>query len=155
MTGGNNRGRPLYQLVIGTQQARDEHAALMQKFPDLGACRAWGVDSEKRPQRGQFLPDLQAHSSTMGQKAGKKWTAEAVSQPTIPKSDRLLAHDEPCMAHVAPGKTGAIVLTFNRAGEFGFACLIADHYQAGMVGRVIVAARPTSPSNTAPQKGKP
>ena len=27
----------------------------------------------------------------MRQKAGKKWTAEAVSQPTIPKSDRLLA----------------------------------------------------------------
>ena len=26
----------------------------------------------------------------MGQKAGEKWTAEAVSQPTIPKSDRLL-----------------------------------------------------------------
>ena len=56
----------------------------------LGACRAWGVDSEKRPQRGQFLPDLQAHSPAMGQKAGKKWTAEAVSQPTIPKSDRLM-----------------------------------------------------------------
>ena len=57
---------------------------------DLGTCRTWGVDSEKRPQRGQFLPDLQAHSLTMGQKAGKKWTAEAVSQPTFPKSDRLL-----------------------------------------------------------------
>ena len=56
----------------------------------LGACRAWGVDSEKRPQRGQFLPDLQAHSPAMGQKAGEKWTAEAVSQPTIPKPDRLL-----------------------------------------------------------------
>ena len=56
----------------------------------LGACRAWGVDSEKRPQRGQFLPDLQTHTA-MGQKAGKKWTAEAVSQPTIPKSDRLVA----------------------------------------------------------------
>ena len=56
----------------------------------LGACRAWGVDSEKRPQRGQFLPDLQAHSPAMGQKTGKKWTAEAASQPTIPKSDRLL-----------------------------------------------------------------
>ena len=56
----------------------------------LGACRAWGVESEKRPQRGQFLPDLQAHSSTMGQKAGEKWSAEAVSQPTFPKSDRLL-----------------------------------------------------------------
>ena len=65
---------------------------LRRPKPDrlLGACRTWGVDSEKRPQRGQFLPDLQAHSSTMGQKAGKKWTAEAVSQPTIPKPDRLL-----------------------------------------------------------------
>ena len=60
----------------------------------LGACRAWGVASEKRPQRGQFLPDLQAHSSTMGQKVGEKWTAEAVSQPTIPKSDRLLDHQQ-------------------------------------------------------------
>ena len=57
----------------------------------LGACRTWGVDSEKRPQRGQFLPDLQAHSPAMGQKAGEKWTAEAVSQPTIRKPDRLLA----------------------------------------------------------------
>ena len=61
----------------------------------LGVCRTWGVDSEKRPQRGQFLPDLQAHSPAMGQKAGEKWTAEAVSQPTIPKPDRLLE----AMAH--------------------------------------------------------
>ena len=56
----------------------------------VGACRTWGVDSEKRPQRGQFLPDLRAHSPAMGQKSGKKWTAEVVSQPTIPKPDRLL-----------------------------------------------------------------
>ncbi|WP_158637011.1 hypothetical protein [Extensimonas vulgaris] len=27
----------------------------------------------------------------MGQEAGKKWAAAAHSQPTIPKSDRLLA----------------------------------------------------------------
>ncbi|WP_158637008.1 hypothetical protein [Extensimonas vulgaris] len=29
----------------------------------------------------------------MGQEAGKKWAAAAHSQPTIPKSDRLLADD--------------------------------------------------------------
>ena len=57
----------------------------------LGACRTWGVDSENRPQRGQFLPDLQAHSPAMGQKDGEKWTAAVDLQPTIPKSDRLLA----------------------------------------------------------------
>lgn len=52
-----------------------------------------------------------------------------------------MEHDEPYMAHVAPGKTGAIVWTFNRAGHFDFACLIAGHYQAGMVGTIHVAAK--------------
>ena len=56
----------------------------------LGACRTWGGDSENRPQRGQFLPDLQAHSPAMGQEDGEKWTAAADLQPTIPRSDRLL-----------------------------------------------------------------
>jgi uncharacterized cupredoxin-like copper-binding protein len=50
-----------------------------------------------------------------------------------------MEHDEPYMTHVGPGKTGAIVWTFNRAGEFDFACLIAGHYQAGMVGKIKVA----------------
>ena len=49
-----------------------------------------------------------------------------------------MEHDEPYMAHVAPGKTGEIVWTFNRAGDFDFACLIAGHYQAGMVGTIKV-----------------
>ena len=48
------------------------------------------LTSENRPQRGQFLPDLQAHSPAMGQKDGEKWTAAVDLQPTIPKSDRLL-----------------------------------------------------------------
>ncbi|MBK9135953.1 MAG: cupredoxin family protein [Betaproteobacteria bacterium] len=51
-----------------------------------------------------------------------------------------MEHDEPYMAHVAPGKTGEIVWTFNRAGTFEFACLIAGHYQAGMFGTLHVAA---------------
>ena len=52
-----------------------------------------------------------------------------------------MEHDEPYMAHVPPGKTGQIVWTFNRAGQFEFACLIAGHYQAGMVGTVYVSAK--------------
>ena len=48
------------------------------------------LTSENRPQRGQFLPDLQAHSPAMGQKDGEKWTVAVDLQPTIPKSDRLL-----------------------------------------------------------------
>jgi uncharacterized cupredoxin-like copper-binding protein len=51
-----------------------------------------------------------------------------------------MEHDEPYMAHVPPGKTGEIVWNFNRAGDFDFACLIAGHYQAGMVGKIKVVA---------------
>ena len=51
-----------------------------------------------------------------------------------------MEHDEPYMAHVGPGKTGQIVWNFNKAGSFDFACLIAGHYTAGMVGKVTVLA---------------
>jgi uncharacterized cupredoxin-like copper-binding protein len=49
-----------------------------------------------------------------------------------------MEHDEPYMAHVAPGKTVEMIWTFNRPGEFDFACLIPGHYQAGMVGKIKV-----------------
>ena len=51
-----------------------------------------------------------------------------------------MEHSEPYMAHVAPGKSSEIIWIFNRAGDFDFACLIAGHYQAGMVGKVKVMA---------------
>ncbi len=50
-----------------------------------------------------------------------------------------MEHDAPYMAHVGPGQRGEIIWTFNRAGEFDFACLIAGHYQAGMRGKVSVS----------------
>jgi len=78
-----NNGKMMHEMVIGTKKELDEHAALMQKFPNM-------------------------------------------------------EHDEPYMAHVAPGKTGELVWNFNRPGEFDYACLIAGHYQAGMVGKIKV-----------------
>lgn len=45
-----------------------------------------------------------------------------------------MAHDAPYMAHVAPGQTGELTWTFDRAGEFDFACLVAGHFAAGMKG---------------------
>ena len=67
-------------------------AELTRIDEEPGACRTWSVESENRPQRGQFLPDLQPHSWSMGQEDGEKWTAAADLQPTISKSDRLLGH---------------------------------------------------------------
>lgn len=82
-----NQGKLLHELVIGTPQELEAHAALMVKFPDM-------------------------------------------------------QHDEPYMAHVPPGGSGELVWTFNRPGEFTFACLIAGHYQAGMTGQIRVTPTP-------------
>jgi len=70
-----------------------KHGVSLAEAAWLAACRTLGVESENRPQRGRFLPDLQAHSPAMGQKDGEKWTAAVDLQPTIPKSDRLLDWD--------------------------------------------------------------
>jgi uncharacterized cupredoxin-like copper-binding protein len=49
-----------------------------------------------------------------------------------------MSHDEPGAAHVKPGATGEIVWRFTQPGEFQFACLLPGHFEAGMVGKVIV-----------------
>lgn len=82
-----NAGKVLHELVIGTRQELQAHAAMMRKFPNM-------------------------------------------------------EHDEPYMAHVSAGKSGALVWNFNRPGEFEFACLIPGHFEAGMVGKITVLATP-------------
>jgi uncharacterized cupredoxin-like copper-binding protein len=52
-----------------------------------------------------------------------------------------MEHDEPYMTHVKPGTSGEIVWQFSRAGQFNYACLIAGHFEAGMVGEIAVAAK--------------
>jgi uncharacterized cupredoxin-like copper-binding protein len=49
-----------------------------------------------------------------------------------------MEHDDPHMAHVKPGKTAHMVWQFTKAGEFYYGCLMPGHFEAGMVGKVIV-----------------
>ena len=49
-----------------------------------------------------------------------------------------MEHDEPYMAHVPPGKTERMVWHFTKSGEFYYGCLIPGHFEAGMVGKVII-----------------
>ena len=58
-------------------------------YLSLGACRTWSAESENRPQRVQFLPDLQPNSQAIGQKDGEKWAAAVDLQPANSESDRL------------------------------------------------------------------
>jgi uncharacterized cupredoxin-like copper-binding protein len=52
-----------------------------------------------------------------------------------------MEHDEPYMAHVPAGQNGQIDWLFNREGEFEFACLMPGHFEAGMVGRIVVSKK--------------
>ena len=52
-----------------------------------------------------------------------------------------MEHDEPFMTHVAASRSGEIVWNFNRPGSFQFACLLPGHFEAGMIGTLVVAPR--------------
>jgi len=51
-----------------------------------------------------------------------------------------MEHAEENMVSVDPGKTGELVWQFTRAGTFDFACLVPGHFEAGMKGKIVVAA---------------
>ncbi|MCM2295645.1 cupredoxin family protein [Rhodoferax sp.] len=52
-----------------------------------------------------------------------------------------MEHDEPNKISLAPGKRGEVIWQFTKATAVDFACLHPGHFEAGMKGRVIVAAK--------------
>ena len=69
--------------------------------------------------------------------------AEIANHTAMMKNYPDMEHDDPWMVHVPAGKTGEMVWTFNRAGDFDFACLVKDHFELGMAGRIrVLAASP-------------
>ena len=72
------------------------------------------------------------HEMVLGTKEAIKEHAELMKK--FPEME----HADANMAHVKPGKAGEIVWQFTKPGEFQFACLQPGHFEAGMVGKVIV-----------------
>jgi uncharacterized cupredoxin-like copper-binding protein len=52
-----------------------------------------------------------------------------------------MAHAEPYMTHVSPGKQETMIWQFTQAGEFYYACLIPGHFEAGMIGKIKVVKK--------------
>lgn len=138
--------------------ARPDHAGPVRKEQ-----KDWGIAAERRDARRTIRitmgDDMRFYPDSIEVKEGDtvrlsirntgKMMHEMVlgTTPVLEEHAALMVkfpdmvHDEPYMAHVPPGKSGEIVWTFNRPGDFQFACLMAGHYQAGMVGAVRVIAR--------------
>jgi uncharacterized cupredoxin-like copper-binding protein len=64
--------------------------------------------------------------------------AELKAHAELMKKHPGMEHDEPYMAHVAPGKRERITWQFTQPGEFLFGCLLPGHFEAGMIGRITV-----------------
>lgn len=54
------------------------------------------------------------------------------------KKNPDMEHDDPNAKRLAPKKTGEIVWSFTKPGEFDFSCLIPGHREAGMTGTIVV-----------------
>lgn len=67
--------------------------------------------------------------------------AELEAHAELMRKFPAMEHEAPYIAHVAPRKSGEILWTFNRPGDFEFACLIPGHFEAGMRGTIRVRPR--------------
>lgn len=72
------------------------------------------------------LQDLSAHAEAMCGHAG-------------------MEHEAPYLAHVAPGTTATIVWPFTRAGKVHSGCLVPGHFEARMIGKIMVRERKENP----------
>jgi uncharacterized cupredoxin-like copper-binding protein len=75
---------------------------------------------------------------------------ELAEHAELMKKHPGMEHDEPYMAHVAAGKKGEVIWQFTEAGTFKFACLIPGHFEAGMVGTIVVEPRSASSPASSP-----
>ena len=94
--------------------------------------------SELKVKRGETIrfrvknSGLVMHEMVLGTLQELKEHAELM------KKHQHMEHAESSMAHVAPGKTETMVWQFTKPGEFYYGCLVPGHFEAGMIGKVIV-----------------
>jgi uncharacterized cupredoxin-like copper-binding protein len=88
--------------------------------------------------RGQVVRFVAVNKGQMLHEMVLGTREELAKHAELMKTFPGMEHDEPHMAHVAPGKTGEIGWKFTRTGTFHFACLVPGHFEAGMIGTVEV-----------------
>lgn len=65
-------------------------------------------------------------------------TGENLKHAELMKKFPHMEHDDPNGVRVGPKKTAEILWKFTKAGTFEYSCLIPDHREYGMTGRVVV-----------------
>jgi uncharacterized cupredoxin-like copper-binding protein len=99
----------------------------MRYFPD-----------QIRVKRGETVRFVVRNRGTAAHEMVLGTMDELKKHATIMSQSGSVDHEDANMAHVTPGSTGRLVWQFTKTGEFYYGCLIPGHFEAGMIGTVVV-----------------
>jgi uncharacterized cupredoxin-like copper-binding protein len=94
--------------------------------------------SEMKVKRGDTVKFVVRNAGKMMHEMVIGTERELRAHAEMMKKHPGMEHDEPYMAHVAPGAKEEITWTFDKAGTFMYGCLIPGHWEAGMKGTIRV-----------------
>ncbi|KAF0863922.1 plastocyanin/azurin family copper-binding protein [Pseudomonas sp. LD120] len=107
-----NKGQLLHEFNLGTAAMHVQHQQEMLKMQQGGMLAPTAMAAMDHGSMGH------------GAMAGK---------------DHGMRHDDPNSVLVEPGKQAELTWTFSKSGSLEFACNVPGHYQAGMVGKLMVS----------------
>jgi len=88
--------------------------------------------------RGEQIRFIVRNAGTEDHEVLLATTADNLKHAEVMKKNPKMEHDDPNGVRLAPKKSAEILWKFTKAGTFEYACLIPDHRDYGMTGRIIV-----------------
>lgn len=130
------------------EQHADGHAAALGKPGDPGkVTRNVVVEMDDamrfrpdsiRVKRGETIRFIVKNTGKMKHEMVLGTIKELKKHAGLMRKFPEMEHADPNQVSVEPGMTGELVWQFTRAGTFDFACLVPGHFEAGMVGKILV-----------------
>jgi uncharacterized cupredoxin-like copper-binding protein len=126
----------------------DEHAFGVEGNPKL-ATRTISISmddrmhysrSEIRVKQGETVTFVISNKGRLLHELVIGTEEELQEHAELMRKNPTMEHSEPYMAHVKPGGTEKMTWRFTNSGTFLYGCLVAGHFEAGMKGRIVVAA---------------
>jgi uncharacterized cupredoxin-like copper-binding protein len=94
--------------------------------------------AEVAVRKGEVVRFVVSNSGKLAHEFVLGTLAELKEHAQMMQNDPGMEHDAPHMAQVAPGKARSVAWQFMQSGEFYFGCLVPGHFEAGMLGKIVV-----------------
>ena len=98
------------------------------------AYEPWSIEVK----RGEQIRFVIRNAGTEDHEFLLATTKENLAHAEMMKKHRHMRHDEPNAVTLAPKQSTELLWKFSKAGTFEYSCLIPNHREYGMTGRVTV-----------------